>query len=114
LARPRFRQVSVPDLIRVFVQANARRLLRRVGRVEQTKVNGGGILGKEREADARAIPRRAERVRLSRPYSHGSLSSSLRMMGCLAMMRQGCGSSELEMIRVGAASAGRAGQHPQY
>ena len=70
LPRSRFGQISVPDLIGVLSQTDARLLLRRVGRIEQAKLNGSGILGKEREADARAVPGGAERVRLSRPYSH--------------------------------------------
>jgi len=44
----------MPDEIGLLAQANARRLARGVRRVEETKLDAGGILGEDREVDARA------------------------------------------------------------
>jgi len=58
LPRPCFRQVSVPDLIRLLTQSNARRLARRVHRIEETQLHARSVLGKDCEVHARAVPRR--------------------------------------------------------
>ena len=45
----------------------------RVGRVEQAEMDGCRVFGKEREIDARAVVRRAKRIRRTRPQLHRGL-----------------------------------------
>src|SRR5262249_55548724 len=69
----RFRQVDVPDLRGLFRHANAGDFFVAVRPVEQAQLDAGGVLREEREIDPGPIPGGAERVRLSRPYSHTTL-----------------------------------------
>src|SRR4029453_13821548 len=48
--------------------------LRRVGRVEEAELDLGGILRKEREIDALAVPGRPEWIRIPWPYAHSAAS----------------------------------------
>ena len=57
----------MPDLLGLFPQRNARKFFRRVNAIEQTQFDAGRVLGKNREIDAIAGPRRAERIWFSRP-----------------------------------------------
>ena len=68
-------QVGVPDLIGLFAQADALRLRRRLGRIEQAQFHFGGVLGEEREVNSLPVPRCAQRKGLPWPYSHARFSS---------------------------------------
>src|SRR5689334_3605437 len=70
-------QIEVPDLVGLFPQGDTRHLLRRVWLVEETQLHAYGIFGEERKIDARAVPRGAERIRLSWPSFHISSSRSV-------------------------------------
>src|SRR4029453_9646052 len=72
------RQVDVPDLVGVLRQANAGGSPPAVRSVKQAQFDLGGVLRKEREIHAAAIPGGAERVRLSKPHVHSLLGSSKR------------------------------------
>src|SRR4029453_10358415 len=48
--------------------------LRRVGRVEEAELDLGGILRKEGEIDALAVPGRPEWIRIPWPYAHSAAS----------------------------------------
>ena len=71
LVRPDVGEEAVPDHVGLFGQRDARRFFRRVGRVEQAQFDFGRVRGEEREVDADAGPRRAERIGLAWPHSHG-------------------------------------------
>ena len=68
-AGPGLRQVDVPDVVRLLSHADARDLRRTVRLFEDAEVDGLRVLGKKREVDAAAIPRRAEWIRSPRVRS---------------------------------------------
>ena len=68
--RPRLGQISVPDHVRSFLQRQPLELPS-AARIEHDEVYGGRMRGIKREVDTLAIPRRAERIRASRPRDCG-------------------------------------------
>ncbi|MNT25980.1 hypothetical protein D3C72_1615270 [compost metagenome] len=60
-SRPGVGQVAVPDLVGEFRQGDALDFCLAVG-VEQAQFDLRGIRGKNREVDARAVPRCAQRI----------------------------------------------------
>ena len=60
-ARPGVGQVAVPDLVGEFRQGDALDFCLAIG-IEQAQFNLGGIGRKDREVDARAVPRRTQRI----------------------------------------------------
>jgi len=69
LPRPRVGQIAVPHLVGVLGQRDALGLA--AGVVEKTQFHLGGVRGKQREVDAQAIPRRAERIGQTFAYPGG-------------------------------------------
>jgi hypothetical protein len=70
LAGPRIGQEHVPDLISVFAYRNPNVFFGRLEIVEQTKLNAGGVLGKESKVDAVTHPRRAQRIWVTEERSY--------------------------------------------
>jgi hypothetical protein len=62
LARQDIGQIGMPDLIRVFGQRGAMRLLRSLNGVEQAQVYLGGMFGEEGKIYALAIPGGPQRI----------------------------------------------------
>ena len=65
--RPRSVQVAVPDLVGFLRKCQPPRLGSGFGGVEQAQLNKCGVLRKQREIHARAIPGRSERSGFARP-----------------------------------------------
>src|SRR5687768_5053053 len=80
LTRSDVRQVRVPDHVRAIDEGDADHLDACVRRVEQAKLDLGGILREECEIDARSIPARAQGIWQSRPCPHQTaiLSTQVR------------------------------------
>ncbi len=74
LARADVRQVAVPHVVRALLQLDAERLLLVSRGLEQTEVDGVGVLREQGEVDALSVPRRPQRVGLAGPDSHQSPS----------------------------------------
>ena len=74
LPRQDLGQVNMPDLVGPFRHRQTLRRLRRVDRVEETELDLGGILRKEGEIDALAVPGRPEWIRIPWPYAHSAAS----------------------------------------
>jgi len=70
LARPRIRQVSMPDLMCLLGQRDPMRFALRSARLEQTQLNPGRVLGEDREIDATLPAGRTEGRRITRPDAH--------------------------------------------
>ena len=51
-------QIAVPHHVGVLRQGNRQRLHFRVDGIEQAELDARGVLGKDREVDADAVPRR--------------------------------------------------------
>ena len=51
-------EVAVPHHVGVLGQRDRQRLHLGVDRVEETELDAGGVLGKDREVDADTVPRR--------------------------------------------------------
>ena len=56
-------KVAVPHHVGMFRQRNGQRFHLRVDRIEQAELDAGCVLGKNREVDADAVPRRTQRIR---------------------------------------------------
>jgi len=69
----RRRKVHVPHLVRALRHRHATLA---VVFVVETELDAGGVLGEEREVDAGAVPRRAERIGVAGPRSHQSSTLS--------------------------------------
>ena len=66
LPRPCFRQVKMPNLVRLLGHENPSLRLR-LRRVEKTKLDLFRVLGEQRKINPRAIPIRTEGVRFAGP-----------------------------------------------
>src|SRR5712671_3415294 len=84
LVGPHLRQIAVPYLVGVIGEFDAR-LLVLPGPVEQAQLDLFGMGREQREIDALAVPRRAERIRQPGPHLGGwhqnVLVARLRRMG---------------------------------
>src|ERR1044071_5652598 len=67
LPRPDVGQKDVPDLVCLFRHRDSNVFLGRVDIVEQAQVDGGGVLGKDREIHPVAEPGRPERIWIAQP-----------------------------------------------
>ena len=69
----RFGQVAMPDLVGLFLDADAVQFAAAVA-VEKAEFDGFRMLGKNREVDAFAIPGSAQGIGLSRPHNRLTLN----------------------------------------
>ena len=86
LAGARIGQVAVPDELAALGEAHA---LLVSGLVEEAQVDGGRVLAEEREVHPRAVPGRAERIRLAPPDPHGHVERSALGMGAVGLTERG-------------------------
>ena len=89
LPRPCFRQVKMPNLVRLLGHENPSLRLR-LRRVEKTKLDLCRVLGEQRKINPRAIPIRAEGVRFAGPDFHDVFLS------LALLLRTSCGQRTIE------------------
>src|SRR6185312_597024 len=70
LVRSDIGQKPVPDHVGLLRQRNPTALDLRVRRVEEAKLNLGGVRREQREIDADSCPGSSEGVGIARPHSH--------------------------------------------
>ena len=103
LSGPHIRQKHVPDLIGVFSDRDTNVFFRGLETVEQTKLNAGGVLGKNGEVDAVAHPRRPQRIWITEesPYrSHKRAAHLCGIASSLAITNTGIDSARCYHVPV--------------
>ena len=70
LTRMHILEIDMPDIIGKARHGNTRRLSTSGRRIEETEFYFGGILGKQGEVDAHAIPGGTKRIRFTGENSH--------------------------------------------